>query len=452
MNRRRVIAVGGAVVVATALGSEQSATAAPAYTVTVSTVVGDRTRMSLHVMGSEPVGSIKADIRDNDGSVLATLTDFRLKSGTPTDSWWQSADHASLPRLDVYDVTVEIVAATGGDPFVGQCPRSLGYYADTFFDDLSITPPIIDFDHREVLIAATLAWEDPATRVHTPLPGRTVSMDVVFRDQTNLPVLRATATTDEAGRFEFREPFPTEARIDLNFYYEWPYNFVSGSASVGSSIRQSRLSLAAPESEVEYGDPIHLVGKLEMLVTGAWVPYAGQTILLGDYGSFRRATTDDDGKFDFVVPAGNGTYKASFAPYLDGDYLIEPASASAEFAKAYYHLAFAEKDTYLWHHGGDLWQMQGRVDCPDGTSPASVTLQIETKVGGATTWSTALTKVLYGSYSFWEDLTLPDPTYVRARVAPAGQFLGAVSRTFYNRSGFPRRTVGTQPPTPLPRR
>lgn len=139
INRRRVIAMGGAVAAATALGTPQPATAAPAYDVTVSTVSGDRTRMSMHIMGAEPIGAITARIHDSDGSVLATLTQFGMIAGTPTDSWWHGDEHVALPRLDRYDVSVEITAAAGGATYTARFPQVFIYYANTFFDDLTVT-------------------------------------------------------------------------------------------------------------------------------------------------------------------------------------------------------------------------------------------------------------------------------------------------------------------------
>ncbi|MCP2323309.1 hypothetical protein HDA40_001816 [Hamadaea flava] len=450
INRRRVIAMGGAVAAATALASPRPAAAAPAYDVTVSTVSGDRTRMSLHIMGADPVGAITARIHDTDGSVLATLTRFSMIAGTPTDSRWHGDEHVALPRLDRYDVSVEITAAAGGDPYTARFPKVFIYYANTFFDDLTVTPPIVDADHREVVIAGLLTWEDPATHVHTPLPGRVVAADVSFRSGTNLDVLRTTATTDALGRFEFREEFPTEARIGLNFYDELPYIFVSGSASVGSSIRQTRMSLAQVEPDVVFGDPVHLAGKLEMFVSGSWVGYSGQSILLRTPDdSSLSAVTDGDGSYQFVVAAGMWQYSAFFNAGQDRDFLVASAQASTT-VDMWHRATFV--NTRLWNISDGVFRMMGTVDYPDSLYPATTTLLIETMPFGGSTWKTYGTKVLGGPFSFEIDLTLPKQTYVRARVEQIKPFLAAVGPTFPTSSPLVRRPTVVTPPDPLPRR
>ncbi|MCP2322292.1 hypothetical protein HDA40_000799 [Hamadaea flava] len=451
INRRQVLAVGSAVAAATALGSQQPAAAAIAYDVAINSIWNDSSRMWIKIVGSVPVGAIAAHVLDSDGSVLATLRDFTLTYGTTSDGQWTSNDHAALPRLGSYDVAVDINGAASGETYHQVLPHAFRYFAHTFFEDLQMAPPIVDFDHREVTVTGRLVWEEPATLVRTPLPGHTIRWSTFIPTAVEADPSGVT-TSDDAGRITFVVPCPAEAWIRVNTSDDGTYLSTGAEVKVGAAIRPSRLTLTQVEPKVVYGERVSLGGRLEMLAASTWVPYAEQSILLTDRSRDLRLTTvtDQDGRYQFpAVASENGPYTAYFNWGEAPDRLIAVTQTSAE-PQVRWHTTLTEVG--MWQpDGGDLWRVQGRVGYPDGRSPLRTILLFETMPVGTTTWKTAVTSVLSIGDTFAVDLTITVPKYIRVRIAQTDDFLGAVGPTLYAGSGQPPRHRPTQG-IPLPRR
>ncbi|NUT32514.1 MAG: hypothetical protein HOV79_05505 [Hamadaea sp.] len=450
VSRRQALIVTGAATVA-ALESSRRATAAVAYDVNVFEAATDRTVMVVRAKGAVPVDRFRATVLDADGTALVTLTTFEMSYGSATDGTWRSVDRVALARLGRYDVLLEVYGVGETEPYRQKFTQAYDYFAQSFVEELSVSPAILDFDHRAATITGTLVWEEPATRARTPIPGAALAATIYYGaagyDSRNPIAL----ITDDAGRFGTTVPDLIAApQITVSYGGADVFLASGGITSAGVSVRQTRLTMRPVESGLILDQPAHIVVGLEMLAEGAWIPFAGQKVRFERSGDIRMTgTTGADGTCTFTVAASPSF---PYSAYFDAK------DAFATSAQAQIHLSVVSptllEEFRYGYVGNGYCYLTGRLAYVDGSPGGNRTVIFETAPPGSDAWT--ILKSISVDRMFEMYVTATPPFRARLRVPAVPGFAEVLrvlslpgewtpSRT------LPRRTT-TPPPDQLPRR
>lgn len=427
ITRRQAITLAGTAAAAVVAGNAPSATAAVAYTVTVSGTQGSGTP-SVHIVGSVPVARVAVTAYAADGAVLSTLTDLAVFFGTTTDGWWRSSQRMPVQAPGVYDILVEITAESG-EIYREFFPRGFIVLLTTRLANLAFTPSQIDADHRSITFSGDLLATDPATGTEHGYAGQEVAIDLWYANGIYLtPPPSVTVTTDAQGHFATVFELGGAASVNVN-YYGRPMESVQSGASASlpaGPLRPARLTVAPDQPRTPYGGTVNLVGRLEWQLAGEWVPCAGKRISLG-WGEEGSAVTDADGRYSITILAQAKPYTVFFNSDFDRDYLVASAEATTEELRLIYPVSIPDFTAY--HAGQGVWHVYGNV-IYQSRSRGTTTVHLQTTAPGTQNWTT-IASVQTNGVAFQADITVPSAKLLRAQVDADDTFLEAISDDAY---------------------
>lgn len=233
-----------------------------------------------------------------DSTVIATVEDFELVSGTATDGVWRSSA-VTVPQGRVSIDLLADNAAGGTWRYSGVGLIDNG--RDVSFDGFDVGPAVLDADHEEVTYHGRVVTS-AADGTREGVPHVTVTL-VDAAEKYSL----ASTSTDDEGRFSatatLGRPATVYAVAAANATYR---SAKTGQVAIRFSSFPTRLTITAPEESV-IGRPTTVTGRLERQNS------AGDWLGLGDAYVW---VSEEGGIATRVPTAPDGTYTAQLIPQL----------------------------------------------------------------------------------------------------------------------------------------
>jgi len=315
MGRNRVLAA-----VATAalvLGTPGAAFAAdddgPSVHYALSDLEGDTGVLLVAAAAPRGVASVHADVKGQDGAVLASSDGFALREGTAESGVWASTAPFTLPALGYYPVEVTVTDTAGGTA-TGE--GALSYVVRAFYDGLRLRPAAVTYEQRSVTVSGVLKGARPGGRVER-LAG--AEIEVAGRWDA------AYVTTDADGRFSGTVPISFEnERVTVNYNFQNP-DHLNAFATVGNvriKPRATRVTAKLSAKRVDAGESVTVSGVASWRTPSGWEPVAAGTVGIDGYGS---VPVDATGAYSLTVtPSASATLHVQYA--IDDDPFVARSS------------------------------------------------------------------------------------------------------------------------------
>lgn len=381
---------------------------------------------------SSPISKITASVVDQStGTNLATVSNFKLVSGTTTAGNWETSSRVQLGALGYYRLDL-VITDTAGDTYstVGIGSGFFWYAVRTYFHGVAVSNRTTDYQNRQVTMTGQLLGQWPASGAITALANVPVYIETPTDEDTS-PV------TDANGYFSGTEPIDRAG--SLQALEQFQTNLMA-SSSPSFSIKiipaAAKMVLNLSSTRIAYGGTV--TGSATLLwdsPTAGWQPMAGVQVGAGGcnlpVGNGLQQTSDANG--NITIPSFGpltatctiGAGHQSYDPYV--------SSASAQATVTVIQPAEFSDFSVTRPDSGDV-TVSGHLQFPSLFSPGSPTADIQfspTGKGGWTTEATALPADWDGTgYAF--SATLPSTTagFWRATFASPG-FTNATSSVVY---------------------
>lgn len=381
---------------------------------------------------SSAISKISATVVDQStGAALATVTDFKLVSGTTTAGNWETGSRVQLGALGYYRLDL-VVTDTAGDTYstVGTGSGYFWYAVRTFFRNVAVSSRTTDYQNRQVTMTGQLLGQWPASGATTVLANVPVYITTPTDEDTS-PV------TDANGYFSGTEAIDRAGSLQALEQFQ-PNLMASSSPSFAIKIipAAAKMVLNLSSTRIGYGGTV--TGSATLLwdsPTAGWQPMAGVQVGAGGcnlpVGNGLQQITDANG--NITIPSYGpltatctiGAGRQSFDPYL--------SSAGAQVTVTVIQPADFSDFSVTRPDSGDV-TVAGHLQFPSAFSPGAPTADIQfspTGKGGWTTQATGLAADWDGmGYAF--SATLPSTTagFWRATFASSG-FTNATSSVVY---------------------
>jgi hypothetical protein len=281
MNRRHTLSVLGLAAAATALPAS-AARASTSPKVGAGSSVTDNGCLWAIAQCAVPVVSVRARLLTADRTTELVATDLALMPGeSATDGRWESPPLTGIP-LGNHWVEVEATSEDGG---VGTVSRVCVLWI-TATVAITVTPTVVDDDHRVVTVNGTAMGRHPLTGVVAPVAGKPVTIRCLYYPiplPDAPPLLIVTSAPD--GSFTADLTLAGNALIQAEVGYS-PWDTlmtysVSPQIQVTTDIRSSRLTAEVADTGLNSGESTTVEGRLEGLADGQWRPLSCRVILIG---------------------------------------------------------------------------------------------------------------------------------------------------------------------------
>ncbi|WP_051450958.1 hypothetical protein [Actinospica robiniae] len=367
---------------------------------------------------------------------VATVTNFKLVSGTAMDGVWQPKTRIQLPALDTYRIDVSAIDADG-DTLSTTGSGYFDYDVQTNLDDATVDRTTVDYQDRSVTMSGHLMGKWPATGDVTPLADEEV--DVSSYSQYG------SAITAADGSWSVTIPFTSEYQSSIQAEFAYDSGYVSSdpnsrfydsslSRSIGVKIKQTatKLFLTPSARSVPFQGAVSSTSATLLWDSpSGWAPLVGKTLGSNSFGSFLQETTDANGNAVFPATPALWNDATISAGWDSDDVFLADAQASSAITvvqpSTFVSFTPTRTDASTVTATGDLGFS---FDTP-GTIPVDIQFSATGK-GGWTTVATVPNAWFDGpGYGF--SITIPSSTagFWRATFSGGKQFESATSSVVY---------------------
>ncbi|GAB1820239.1 hypothetical protein [Herbidospora sp. RD11066] len=376
--------------------SAQPALASPPGQITIDrarSVTGDLGRLTVDVNSSYPIAKVTAQVIGEDGSVLATVDDFTIFSGS---SWYEytAGSRVQLAELGVYRVDVEATDVMGTH-VKKERAGTLNYRVETIFEPLRSNRDTVAYDRRDVVVRGRLLGRQPATGRLEPVGGQTVNLVFLYwiKDQ-NVDIEGVPVTTDAQGRFELTKALSSRAEIWAEFdSYAVPGHLSAAAEKIVVNAKEqaTRVKVNLSSRRILRGESVVMSGVAEWRSRDGWLPLAGARLTYVS-GYWEEITTDADGRYSVTItPQASATIPVNYWAYDDA---FKAASAGQAEITVVEPPVFA---SYGAARQDDGVVFSAVLDFPDA-APATALIAFEFSLDGQK-WTRR--EVFEGTYNYW---------------------------------------------------
>ncbi|MFD7878339.1 hypothetical protein ACFV5G_30305 [Streptomyces sp. NPDC059766] len=341
--------------------------------------------LTVAVSSDSAVTEVSADLTALRGAGPSTVavTGFTLVSGTPQDGVWRSPRMSQLPSYGSYDVTVS-AQDSDGDSTSSAHATTVDVEPKPVFADRSISPDVLDAEHRHITLSGRISLFDPITGDTAPLAGKPLSLTAEYAYNA-VTAADGSYAIDVAPR-----PDGSSVPVSLSFWIANPdgtntYVLVD-SKTLPVVVSPSRIRLDHSGVRINYGVKVAASGVVEYLYDGTWRPAKGVALEMGYYA---KATSGADGRFALTypyLPSDDGTFTVETSPvgYLADPYLTASQAQLKVDVVNRTHICFCSSwlDEYSDLH------IQGSMGSSNGKVPPNRKLYLQQSADGRTGWKT----------------------------------------------------------------
>jgi hypothetical protein len=380
-------------------------------------VTDDVGRLEVRASSDSPITAIRASVLSPETrEVLLVVDDFQLVDGQPERGVWQTPDTLKLPALGDYPVEVMVTDADG-DQLPYPATGFLSYWITPLFESVTVSPTVVDLDHRTVTVAGQLLGRMPDTRALAPLGDAEIRVDTFYDFYPG--------RTDAEGRFSMDLTILAPTPIDVTYFPAPEHQTVRPASSepveVTVDVAPTRIIADVAPTSVNAGEEVVLSGRIEFQNAGAWHPYGGVTIEAQYVDSAFSVivardflTSDADGRFQLTaVPFRSGYWVVEYAGIAD--YFHEPAVTVTPTVQVIQSSAITG---FTASRQGRQVTVGGRLELSDPFVLPSAAIDIQYSRSGRDGWTTITTLTTEGEdHTFTGQVPFPGPGFLRAHFA-----------------------------------
>ncbi|MCO8270428.1 hypothetical protein M1L60_07440 [Actinoplanes sp. TRM 88003] len=269
--------------------------------------------VDVSIDSEEPVASIHIDFVNRENGQVGGSVDAFDHTGEapfPTRQLYTTSSPVVMAPGD-YDAEV---AVTDVDGEVTRHSDFFRYFVVAEVHALEVTPPTIDYDHRDITVTGKVLGRQPGTGELRPIPGATVQAWVHMSSDD--PIV-----TGPDGAFEAHFTMAgTINTMEFSYGEGAPYTraapYVNGSVTVTK--QPTRATIRPDKRRVRAGETITLTGKVERRSATGWVPAPTNSDL------YILADCDDTGCLGthYPVLAPDGTFRVEATAQRTGYFLL----------------------------------------------------------------------------------------------------------------------------------
>ncbi|MER5603325.1 hypothetical protein [Streptomyces sp. NPDC002265] len=341
--------------------------------------------LTVAVTSDSAVTEVSADLTAlrGAGPSTVTVTGFTLVSGTPQDGVWRSPRMSQLPSYGSYDVTVS-AQDSDGDSTSSAHATTVDVEPKPVFADRSISPDVLDAEHRHITLSGRISLFDPITGDTAPLAGKPLSLTAEYAYNA-VTAADGSYAIDVAPR-----PDGSSVPVSLSFWIADPDGtntyVVVDSKTLPVVVSPSRIRLDHPSVRINYGVKVSTSGVVEYLYDGTWRPAKGVALEMGYYA---EATSGADGRFALTypyLPSDDGTFTVETSPvgYLADPYLTASQAQLKVDVVNRTHICFCSS----WLDEYSNLHIQGSMGSSNGKVPPNRKLYLQQSADGRTGWKT----------------------------------------------------------------
>ncbi|MFH8394649.1 hypothetical protein [Streptomyces sp. NPDC018036] len=342
--------------------------------------------LTVAVSSDSPITEVSADLTELHGANPATVavTGFTLVSGTPQDGVWRSPRMSGLPSYGTYDVTVG-AEDSDGDSTTAAGVTTVDVEPKPVFADRSISPAVLDVEHKHVQLSGRISLFDPITGDTSPLAGKALSV-VAEYSYSAVTAADGSYAIDVAPRLNGENA--TSVPVSLSFWIANPdgtntYVLVD-SKTLPVKVSPSRIRLDHAGAQIKFGAKASASGVVEYLYDGTWRPAKGVAV---DMGYYATATSGTGGRFTLTDP---------YMPYDDATYTVG-TSRDSYLADPYLTASHAQFKVDVinrtnicfcssWIDEYSNLHVQGSMSASNGKVPPNHKLYLQQSADGRTGW------------------------------------------------------------------
>ncbi|MFE2580969.1 hypothetical protein ACFXGE_12965, partial [Streptomyces sp. NPDC059378] len=341
--------------------------------------------LTVAVSSDSAVTEVSADLTAlrGAGPSTVTVTGFTLVSGTTQDGVWRSPRMSQLPSYGSYDVTVS-AQDSDGDSTSSAHAATVDVEPKPVFADRSISPDVLDAEHRHITLSGRISLFDPITGDTAPLAGKPLSLTAEYAYNA-VTAADGSYAIDVAPR-----PDGSSVPVSLSFWIADPdgtstYVLVD-SKTLPVVVSPSRIRLDHSSVRINYGVKVSTSGVVEYLYDGTWRPAKGVALEMGYYA---EATSGADGRFALTypyLPSDDGTFTVETSPvgYLADPYLTASQAQLKVDVVNQTHICFCSS----WLDEYSNLHIQGSMGSSNGKVPPNRKLYLQQSADGRTGWKT----------------------------------------------------------------
>lgn len=321
MRNRSITAAGVIGVVLAATIAPAAAQAAEIRQIVVSNNNTNPGDISITIDTDEPVAAIHADFIDQQTAQIGGSADDFVLAGQ-SGSWLQYVTSSPVVmEPGGYDVQVAITDADGA--VTNLAGDSIRYEVVATVEDVTLDPPAIDWDNRDVVVSGVLRGRWPGTGEVRPIGGATLGYWVHLGGDE--PIVTAADGT-------FHRTFTMSGAINyIDLWYDSGSAYTRDSGPVERKIKvtpqETRVRARVDKRRAVVGEPITVSGRIQRRSASGWVAAPAQTELWIENGCDETGCV---GGFNDVQVAPDGTFQAQTFARRTG-YLKVYATGNLDF-------------------------------------------------------------------------------------------------------------------------